>query len=230
MNILRPIGPVSTETTPLHGPPESLRRLPSRKRSRQILEDIEDDEEAPCKGGNDLTSAQVLAPLRSRPGAGPTLVILPDLVSEIIRNGTVAPHLARLFLPTHASSWSPKRHMEVEVEVGCTLLPVSLEEPKNGNLHANGQADPPHSSFLMRAFRRVKPGHTSSALNHCLTGPSSLAEWAPPVVLHATKALEACGIHLEGPTIVHQLGKSVTVHAPVVLPLAPDTFFPLLHA
>ena len=97
------------------------RRLPSRKRPRSDGVSTEDQ---------DVVPVHVPAP--------PVLTqVTPDLIAEVIQNGTVAPHVASLYRAPHDPSHRPKTgwlrparythppgSMQVEAEVGCLLLPV----------------------------------------------------------------------------------------------------------
>lgn len=50
---------------------------------------------------------------------------------------------------------------------------------------------------------------------HCLTpsAPPSLDEWAPTNVVHAVKALEACGIRFTGPVVMHQCDTATAIQS-----------------
>jgi hypothetical protein len=131
-------------------------------------------------------------------------LVTPDLIAEVIRNGTLAPHFAWLYQPLHDPSHRPKA-LEVEVEVSCMLftIPVPVVEG-----HPAAAAPlPQHRPLLLRTFRR----HSGpAATNHCLQGGNQpLDDWAPPAVLHAVKALQLCGVTLSGPVVTHQVGIAI---------------------
>ena len=92
----------------------------------------------------------------------PPLAVSPALISELVRNGSLAPHFRTLQLPPNRPSWhpehtfpylsvlqkyDPKAGMVVEVETGSVLLMVPLNPPP-----APGPTNPP-TSLLTRVRR-----------------------------------------------------------------------------
>ncbi len=107
--------------------PESavIRRLPSRKRSRSAaVADIDTDHDG--RGQTPNEDAGIGSDDAGGEGPGtptPTpLLVMPDLIHELIENGSVAPHIKRLLRATHGVTWRDRTGIEPEVEVGTNVL------------------------------------------------------------------------------------------------------------
>lgn len=50
----------------------------------------------------------------------------PQLIRELLENGTVAPEFHTLRERLYAPSWRDRAHLRIEVEVGCNLLAVPI--------------------------------------------------------------------------------------------------------
>lgn len=197
----------------------TMRRLPSRKRTRSAECAAEQADVS-----NDVLPASMKDPLGGSSTAA-TAVSL-ELLTELVQNGTMAPHFQQLYDSTHDPGFAARRHVEIEVEVGsvvATVLSVNTAgrtaEGMAGIGTAGGTGD---GGLLMRAFhrRKMQPPTTASAgrvsPSHCLLADTlSLEDWAPTNVIHAVKALAACGIHFQGPAVCLQTTDTVVTSAPL---------------
>lgn len=204
------------------------RRLPSRKRSRSSAADdidVEVDGHRDASGGD----AGGIVGEGGGVGGGPEtptpLLVMPDLIKELIENGSVAPHIIRILRAAHNVTWRDRTGIDPEVEVGTTVATLEPAAPKEtaatAGTGAPVQAPVP---FLLRAFRRTVPADagvrsgsggtaTVASINHCIAEPQAIDDWAPLSLLHVVKALRACGVSLRGPTVVIQPTETVTATA-----------------
>lgn len=185
-----------------------VRRLPSRKRPRREYEGADNDASQ--------TAAAVTDGNRE-PAAVLPLLIMPDLIGELLENGSVAPHVKRLLLAGHRSSWRSHHGVIPEIEFGTNVAAVEPTAPTptadERQTAGVGAAVP----FLLRAFRRaqppVAPAATPAAVSHCLRAPQSVDDWAPMSLVHVAKALRGCGLSLRGPRVCFQTIATVNVAA-----------------
>lgn len=107
------------------------------------------------------------------------LLVTPELITELVQNGSIASHFRGLVQPLESIGWASRRHIETEMEVGSSLATTPIpNQPSESRCRAEASGLP----LLLRAFRR--PSSTSSLSTsplqlHCLTEPQSLEQWAP---------------------------------------------------
>jgi hypothetical protein len=149
------------------------------------------------------------------------LLVMPDLIAELVDNGSIAPHIRRLMLAAHVNTWRDRRGVAPELEVGSVVATVDPAPvpPPPADAATSSAAAPPAAGvpFLLRAFRRAAPVTAAApapapVVVHCATGPHPIDDWAPPSLLHVVKALRAGGLPLlHGPGVWIQPTDTVNV-------------------
>lgn len=165
-------------------------RLPTRKRSRAAMSADEAE-----------TDAHAEAPLAA---AGVSDMVPLDLIAELVANGSLAPHLAAFSAPTEVSGWRARRAINLELELGSVLAVIEPSSAPTTLDTSNTKSLP----LLLRAFRRPVTEERKTTLS-ALHGEQPLDAWAPTPVMHAARALMACGLNFHGPRILHRQSKSV---------------------
>jgi hypothetical protein len=155
---------------------------------------------------------------------GSLLTVTPDLIVELVDNGSLAAHFRFLYGIETQPGWRSFHGVETEVECGSTLFVVDLDRvPPTAEPAHNGTTSMP--AFLMRAFQRRSPKPGAAAMaphctQHIFTDRShALEDWAPVSVLHLVKALELCGLSLGGFNVMYQTHQSA--HVVPMLPMNP---------
>jgi hypothetical protein len=198
--------------------PFHTRKLPTRRRSSQpTLEDPDDHDETTNDNAHVIRGACIN--WTEMDGA---LSVTPDLIAELVDNGSLAVHFHILYRTETRSGWRSCHRVEPEVECGSTIFIVDMAVTKP----TETQRGPPVPSFLLRAFQRrassaIPTGVHLSMANHALTPRAHiLDDWAPVCILHVAKALSLCDLSLEGFNIIHQ-----SHHLAHVVPLVPANLF-----
>ena len=115
------------------------RKLPSRKRQR--TEPYNEVAEGPKSTVNE--AADVM----------PGNMISPDLLLELISNGSVSSHFANLHLATQHTGWLSVRNIITEVEVGSVLATVHATR-EDATIPLQASAAPRNVPLLLRVFRK----------------------------------------------------------------------------
>lgn len=187
-------------------PTANERRLPSRKRPRREFESSANAEEAVESPAND-------DPRTAESGTGGVLplLIMPELIAELVENGSVAPHVKRLLLSGHRSSWRDRRSVAPEIEFGSSVATVEPDSAGDAAAVTTGpRATAAAVPLLLRAFRRAPASAARGSAaapvvhHHCLAGPQPVDDWAPMSLVHVAKALRSSGLTLAGPRVCFQ--------------------------
>ena len=199
------------------------RRFPTRRRRSSVV-----SIEPSCPSHQPMPTAPVAQPPGGDAyGDGALLTVTPDLIFELVDNGSLAAHFRLLHGIETQPGWRSFHTVETEVECGSTLFVVDMDSsgtpapPTAEPSHGGGTSMP---AFLMRAFQRRSPNQGSAVApkctQHIFTNQShALDDWAPVSVLHLVKALELCGLSLVGFHVMHQTHHST--HVVPVLPVNP---------
>ena len=199
------------------------RRFPTRRRRSSVV-----SIEPSCPSHQPMPTAPVAQPPGGDAyGDGALLTVTPDLIFELVDNGSLAAHFRLLHGIETQPGWRSFHTVETEVECGSTLFVVDMDSsgtpapPTAEPSHGGGTSMP---AFLMRAFQRRSPNQGSAVApkctQHIFTNRShALDDWAPVSVLHLVKALELCGLSLVGFHVMHQTHHST--HVVPVLPVNP---------
>ena len=169
------------------------RHLPSRKRprSKAVPEDV-------------ITPTVQVPVLDVQ-----TSLVTPDLIYELVSNGSLAPHFLHVYDVCHQPGWHGRRNIHPEVEFGSVLVHVNAV---NEGTATTSDTNLKHIPLLLRAFR--KKSEASSALCHNASrvgtlhalspAPQAIDVWAPMAVMHVVRALTGTGLQFQGPVVCHQ--------------------------
>ena len=140
---------------------EMSRKLPSRKRQR-------------TEPSNDVAEGPTSSIVNEATDAMPGNIISPDLLLELISNGSVASHFANLHLATQHTGWLSVRNITAKVEVGSVLATVHATR-EDATVSLEASAAPRNVPLLLRVFRKKddsaqeQPAQTLLFLEHrCL--------------------------------------------------------------
>ena len=171
--------------------------LPSRKRPRT---------HAPPE--EDMITPAVEVPVLDPP----TSLVTPDLIYELVSNGSLAPHFPHVYDVCHQPGWHGRRNVHPEVEFGSVLVHVNAVN--EGTTVSTSDTNLKHVPLLLRAFRKKTEAsgalcHNASRMGalHALSpGPQAIDVWAPMAVMHVVRALAVTGtgLQFQGPVVCHQ--------------------------
>ena len=148
----------------------------------------------------------------------PGTTVTPELIQELVQNGSLAPHFLHVHDLVHRPGWQHRKHIQTEIEFGSVLAEVQappVDGGPNGTKCSEKAAQ--QVPLLLRVFRKPAgskdAGHViRSWVQHALCGGhQSLDTWAPVAVMHVVRALAATGLHLYGPSLCHQRVQSQAI-------------------
>ena len=141
----------------------------------------------------------------------PGNVVTPELIQELVSNGSLAPHFQRIHNVIHQAGWQARKQIQTEIEFGSVLAQIQAARQQ---MSEGGTVlpTPKHIPLLLRAFRKqvdnkAPPNGDAmrTTIQHALTvAQQSLEQWAPVTVMHVVRALSATGVAFQGPILYHQ--------------------------
>ena len=141
----------------------------------------------------------------------PGNVVTPELIQELVSNGSLAPHFQRIHNVIHQAGWQARKQIQTEIEFGSVLAQIQAARQQ---MSEGGTVlpTPKHIPLLLRAFRKqvdnkAPPNGDAmrTTIQHALTvAQQSLEQWAPVTFMHVVRALSATGVAFQGPILYHQ--------------------------